>query len=75
MPDLVNGATGVGTPESVTQARAEWLAAGFVAANFFPLTGQGNKTVTGQFADPTFNTPLTPGVCQLTTTRVYVNAN
>lgn len=72
VPDLVNGATGVGTPETVAEARAEWLTAGFAANNFTPSNGQTNKQVLGQWANATVNTPLAAGVCQPITTRVWV---
>lgn len=73
VPDLVNGATGVGTPETVSEARSEWLSGGFVANNFTPSSGQTNKRVTGQWTTATNDTALVPGVCQPTSTRVYVS--
>ena len=73
VPDLVNGATGVGTPETVSEARSEWLSGGFVASDFTPSSGQTNKRVTGQYTTATNNIVLTPGVCKPTsTTLVYV---
>ena len=47
MPDLVEGQT-PGSPETVSEARAEWQTAGFQPSNFNPRNGQNNKTVLSQ---------------------------
>ncbi|MDO8485959.1 MAG: pilus assembly protein [Candidatus Limnocylindrales bacterium] len=51
MPDLVEGAT-AGSTETVAQARAEWLTAGFDPARFIPGSGSTNKTVLTQTTTP-----------------------
>jgi len=64
MPDLVVGVT-PGSTETVTQARAEWLTAGFAPAKFNPSNGVGNKIVLTQ--------STTVGICYATgTTTVTV---
>lgn len=69
VPDLVN--SNGGGPETVSQARAEWLVPGFTG-QFNPTNGQNSKTVVQQYADANHNTVLTPGVCQPLSTAVYV---
>ena len=54
MPNLVEGAT-AGSTETVSQARQEWLTAGFNPARFTPSSGSTNKTVLTQ--------STTPGTC------------
>lgn len=60
VPDLVVGAT-PGSPETVAEARAEWLTAGFTANNFAPSNGLGTKTVVTQI-------PSDVGYCKSVTT-------
>lgn len=72
VPDLVTGANGAGTTETVSQARTEWATAGFGTSQFNPSSGSTNKTVTGQYADAAHTQVLTPGTCQSTTISVYV---
>ena len=51
MPNLVEGPT-AGSPETVPQARQEWLTAGFDPARFIPGSGFTNKTVLTQSTNP-----------------------
>lgn len=51
MPNLVEGAT-AGSTETVAQARAEWLTAGFDPARFIPGNGSTNRTVLTQTTVP-----------------------
>ena len=65
MPDLVVGVT-PGSTETVSEARAEWVLAGFDNNKFNPSNGSTNKTVTGQG-------PLVAGQCySIITTTVTV---
>lgn len=47
VPNLVVGAT-PGSTETVAEARAEWLTAGFTPNLFTPASGSTNKIVTAQ---------------------------
>jgi hypothetical protein len=60
VPNLVVGAT-PGSTETVAEARAEWLTAGFQANQFIPSSGSTNKIVTSQF-------PNDVGLCKSVTT-------
>ncbi len=74
VPDLVIGAGGHNTSETVAEARNEWATAGFSTSQFFPASSNGvdNKQVTGQYADAGYTQALTPGTCMSTTISVYV---
>lgn len=60
VPNLVVGAT-PGSTETVGEARAEWLTAGFAANQFTPSSGLTNKIVLTQF-------PSDVGACKSVTT-------
>ena len=64
VPDLVVGAGGAGTTETVAQARVEWQTAGFSLSNFNPSSGHTTAIVTGQ--------SVAAGTCQLTTITITV---
>lgn len=51
MPNLFEGAT-AGSPETVDEARAEWLTGGFDPAKFNPGNGSNNRTVLTQDTTP-----------------------
>jgi Flp pilus assembly protein TadG len=61
VPNLVDGAT-PGSSETVGEARAEWITAGFQPSNFSPSNGSTNKLVTSQ--SPAGDV----GICRSTTT-------
>lgn len=73
VPDLVNGATGPGTPETLSEAQLEWQTAGFNLANFSSEQKPDHKYVAGQYTDKNETTVLTPAVCApVSTTKVFV---